>query len=40
VKRKDAFARVGVKEAWNKLASDEQEPDMRPTVPGERANGR
>jgi hypothetical protein len=31
-------ARRGLKEAWSKDATDEQEPDTRPTVAGERAS--
>jgi hypothetical protein len=37
-KRKGVAVRRGLKEAWSKHASHEQEPDMRPTVPGEAAN--
>jgi len=43
VKRKGettAAARRGLKEAWNKTRADEQEPDTRPAVAGERANDR
>ena len=39
-KRKGVIVRWGLKEAWSKRRADVQEPDLRHTVPDERAYDR